>query len=678
MPIYKIQAGRIITVESSTWVGPEGTIWYDEILGDLRIGDGYTPGGRLISTSVAIGYTGSQGNTGTQGIIGFTGSTGTQGPIGFTGSTGTQGLIGYTGSTGTQGLIGYTGSTGTQGLIGFTGSTGTQGITGYTGSTGTQGDIGFTGSTGTQGLIGYTGSTGTQGEIGFTGSTGTQGLIGFTGSTGTQGEIGFTGSTGTQGITGYTGSTGTQGEIGFTGSTGTQGPRGYTGSFGLGLTTDQTSTVTLSTGFKFIPETDGIQDLGSLTNRFGKIFLAGQTIDLGGTILSVDPTSGGLIIKNSAGELETVSLGAISIGGSLTLASSGTSVSLLATGTNLIIDASVVKVNNIQATGTVTLNSIKVGSTSTTSGVTITVDQYDNILFTSANGTILNGYTGSTGTQGSIGFTGSTGTRGEVGFTGSIGSTGTVGFTGSTGTQGVVGFTGSIGSTGTVGFTGSTGTQGIIGFTGSTGTQGIIGFTGSTGTVGYTGSIGYTGSQGIVSAGLGLVYTTATGNIYLDSTIVTTTGTQTLTNKTIIVPSGGALYFNDDVALSLLHGASTPYKQTSAAPRMFTNASFGIVGGVLTLGTYWADSLGPDVGYNTVGTVATPADLPSNYTGMAYDAYTVLDTGNSWLWLAPSTTDMKPGDYYYNDVDQILYICYEYTDPDTGLTLYNNLDITPK
>jgi len=50
MPIYKLQAGRILTVESSTWVGPTGTIWYDEVLGDLRIGDDVTPGGRLLQT----------------------------------------------------------------------------------------------------------------------------------------------------------------------------------------------------------------------------------------------------------------------------------------------------------------------------------------------------------------------------------------------------------------------------------------------------------------------------------------------------------------------------------------------------------------------------------------------------------------------------------------------------
>ena len=111
---------------------------------------------------------------------------------------------------------------------------------------------------------------------------------------------------------------------------------------------------------------------------------------------------------------------------------------------------------------------------------------------------------------------------------------------------------------------------------------------------------------------------------------------------------------------------------------MYTNESFGIIDGIPTYGSYWADTGGPDYGYNTVGTVATAADLPTTYTGNVYDAYTVSDTGNSWLWLALSITDMKPGDYYYDDVNQTLYICYEYTDPTTGLPTYNNLDITPR
>ncbi len=52
MPIYKIQAGRIITVTADEYVAPAGTLFYDETLGNVRIGDGETPGGRPIDRSV--------------------------------------------------------------------------------------------------------------------------------------------------------------------------------------------------------------------------------------------------------------------------------------------------------------------------------------------------------------------------------------------------------------------------------------------------------------------------------------------------------------------------------------------------------------------------------------------------------------------------------------------------
>lgn len=49
MPIQKIKSGRVITVTSDNFVGEHGMIFYDEILGDLRLGDGHTPGGRVLT-----------------------------------------------------------------------------------------------------------------------------------------------------------------------------------------------------------------------------------------------------------------------------------------------------------------------------------------------------------------------------------------------------------------------------------------------------------------------------------------------------------------------------------------------------------------------------------------------------------------------------------------------------
>lgn len=115
MPIYKIQAGRLITVESSTWVGPTGTIWYDEVLGDLRIGDDVTPGGRLLQLG--------GGGSGGVNIAGSVGNSSLLDPS-YSGATGdgfitedTGNLWVWNGSTWInvgriQGPVGYTGSAG--------------------------------------------------------------------------------------------------------------------------------------------------------------------------------------------------------------------------------------------------------------------------------------------------------------------------------------------------------------------------------------------------------------------------------------------------------------------------------------------------------------------------------------------------------------------------------------
>ena len=45
MTIQKIKSGRVITVTADQYVGPVGTIFYNEDVGDLRLGDGHTAGG---------------------------------------------------------------------------------------------------------------------------------------------------------------------------------------------------------------------------------------------------------------------------------------------------------------------------------------------------------------------------------------------------------------------------------------------------------------------------------------------------------------------------------------------------------------------------------------------------------------------------------------------------------
>jgi len=48
MPIKKIEAGRVITQTIDTFIGQEGTIFYDEFTCELRLSDGINPGGIAI------------------------------------------------------------------------------------------------------------------------------------------------------------------------------------------------------------------------------------------------------------------------------------------------------------------------------------------------------------------------------------------------------------------------------------------------------------------------------------------------------------------------------------------------------------------------------------------------------------------------------------------------------
>ena len=234
--------------------------------------------------------TGSQGYTGSQGVIGYTGS---QGATGYTGSKGDTGFVG------SRGDIGYTGSRGSDGTsIAIQGTVAT--VAALPSSGNSAGDAYvvtadghlyvWDGSTWTDAgeFKGYTGSQGYSGSQGDSivnrggwatgnayavldvvqndgsgyicksahnstnlgdepgtgaswttywnilvqkGYVGSKGDIGYTGS---KGDIGYTGSRST--IVGYTGS---KGDLGYTGSrsteigyTGSKGDLGYTGSAG--------------------------------------------------------------------------------------------------------------------------------------------------------------------------------------------------------------------------------------------------------------------------------------------------------------------------------------------------------------------------------------------------------------------------------------------------------------
>jgi hypothetical protein len=73
MTIYKIKAGRIITVSVQDYIGEKGQIFYDEIVGELRLSDGVTPGGTPITSGTGGGSSGTNNlvfsSTGSQRIL---------------------------------------------------------------------------------------------------------------------------------------------------------------------------------------------------------------------------------------------------------------------------------------------------------------------------------------------------------------------------------------------------------------------------------------------------------------------------------------------------------------------------------------------------------------------------------------------------------------------------------
>ena len=51
MTVQKIKSGRIPTQDVTTYVGNIGQIFYDETVGELRLSNGVTPGGIVVSSS---------------------------------------------------------------------------------------------------------------------------------------------------------------------------------------------------------------------------------------------------------------------------------------------------------------------------------------------------------------------------------------------------------------------------------------------------------------------------------------------------------------------------------------------------------------------------------------------------------------------------------------------------
>ena len=223
-----------------------------------------------------------------------------------------------------------------------------------------------------------------------------------------------------------------------TGALKVAGGVGIVGNLNVGGTTFLTGDL--------LPTSNNTVNIGSPTQRFGTVYLAANTIDLGGTTISTAP-SGELVFATQAGN---VSL-------------STNTISFLTTIANTSTDS-----GNLTVTGNLIANKV-----------------YANSYFY-ANGAALTGGGGSVGYTGSIGYTGSQGDSGNTGTTGYTGSSGS--FSGTTSLA--IATSNSTASTST--------TTGALQVSGGAGIAGNI-YAGAV----YTGGIYWSGNGAVISTGGG-------------------------------------------------------------------------------------------------------------------------------------------------------------------------------
>jgi hypothetical protein len=211
---------------------------------------------------------------------------------------------------------------------------------------------------------------------------------------------------------------------------------------------------------------------------------------------------------------------------------------------------------------------------------------------------------------------GYSGLSGWSGFSGSAGAPGISGYSGEAGSAGIPGASGYSGEAGSTGFSGYSGEAGSPGLPGASGYSGETGSTGTSGFSGYSGQ-SFTGDYvSYIQAGTGVSVsgTSGTAGVPIVSIGQPVAITDNVIFQNIHIASGGTLTFQDDIAKAIIAGATIPYSQGTAASKFYTNA-----------------------------------DALAGYT----------------------LSDMKPGDFYYDDVSASIYICI-----DTGLGYFDLLDLT--
>ena len=368
-----------------------------------------------------------------------------------------------------------------------------------------------------------------------------------------------------------------------------------------------------------LPSVNLTYDLGSPTSRFRSLYIAGNTINIGGATITT--TANGISLTSPTGAVFSVSgssaadtvgsFGSLAITGNIT---SGNISTTAITGT--IYTASQPAITSVGTLGSLAVTgNITSGNISGTNGV-----------FTNVSGALI---TASQPNINSVGTLGNLSVTGNV-ITGSVYSgsyfysngtpyynTGPVGATGATGIQGNIGATGATGIQGNIGATGATGIQGNIGATGATGI-----FSGNTSqqiiTSNTTVSSNTTTGALIVGGGAGIAGNVFAGSVYSNNyfyangSVIKSGGTSTSSSTAPTSPGIGDIWYNT----------------TTDVVYRYTNDG---------VSSYWIDITGPTYGGSvTGGSAATYAEATGNIT-LAVNTKYLVNTSAARTLTLPAT-----------------------------------------
>jgi len=396
-----------------------------------------------------------------------------------------------------------------------------------------------------------------------------------------------------------------------------------------------------------VPSQNITYDLGTPTLRWRDLYLAGQTIDLGGATISKGEEG---IAMPTGSTIGGVNPGTIVIKGARNLVSELPTENLIV-GDGYIVDRHLYVYTQDGWVDVGVIEGPK-GSTGATG-----VSGAPGVV----GATGIQGATGPQGLPGAFAGQGATGATGEpgspggaTGATGPAGTPGTIGIDGATGATGVAGIQGNIGP---IGATGPAGTPGTIGIDGATGATGVAGIQGNIGATGSTGPIGASGPEFRIVVSDSVPTSPTAGTLWWDSTIGTlffyyddgssvqwvsasltvnqsTTGLVSRTQKTITTASL-ANSATANVFLSGFKGYNV-YSITSSHPawiRLYTSniarindytrtsnndptPDIGVVTEVITVTTNQTIDLSPAVvGYNSDTPVTT--SIPMTVTNLS-------------------------------------------------------------